>query len=152
MALIHEYSLYWDLQQRSHLFHDKQIILIKKRNWIRKQCLSYSRQFEEIDFDLNYKAPKLRKCQSHRANFWNTAILKYHRLHPFHTFIPVVRMKSSCWDAKFYSIFLYRCESLTLNPNNKRRIYVFQMFLQRRMLCTSWLQRVTNNIQDISWK
>lgn len=41
-------------------------------------------------------------------------------------------------------VLLYGCESWTLNPSMEKRIEAFEMYLYRRILKISWIQRVTN--------
>ncbi|XP_071577336.1 uncharacterized protein [Temnothorax nylanderi] len=43
-----------------------------------------------------------------------------------------------------FSTLLYGCESWTLDPNTKRKIDAFKMYLYRRMLRISWVNKITN--------
>jgi len=44
-----------------------------------------------------------------------------------------------------FSVLLYGCESWTLDIQTEKRIEAFEMYIYRRMLRVSWIQRVTNN-------
>lgn len=43
-----------------------------------------------------------------------------------------------------FSVLLYGCESWTLNPSLEKNLEAFEMYLYRRILRISWVQRVTN--------
>lgn len=43
-----------------------------------------------------------------------------------------------------FSVLLYGCESWTLNPSLERNLEAFEMYLYRRVLRISWVQKVTN--------
>ena len=43
-----------------------------------------------------------------------------------------------------FSILLYSCESWTLDRSSEKRIDAFEMYLYRRMLRLSWIQKITN--------
>ena len=43
-----------------------------------------------------------------------------------------------------FPVFLYGSESWTLNQTLENRINAFEMYLYRRMLRISWMDRVTN--------
>uniref|UniRef100_A0A8D8X732 Uncharacterized protein n=1 Tax=Cacopsylla melanoneura TaxID=428564 RepID=A0A8D8X732_9HEMI len=43
-----------------------------------------------------------------------------------------------------FSILLYGCESWTMNLAMEKRIEAFEMYLYRRILKISWMQKITN--------
>lgn len=44
-----------------------------------------------------------------------------------------------------FPVLLYGCESWTMDPQTEKRIEAFEMYIYRRMLRISWIQRITNN-------
>lgn len=44
-----------------------------------------------------------------------------------------------------FSVLLYGCESWTLDSQTEKRIEAFEMYVYRRMLRISWVQRITND-------
>lgn len=43
-----------------------------------------------------------------------------------------------------FSVLLYGCESWTLDPATERKLDAFEMYLYRRILRISWVQKITN--------